>query len=132
MVIHVPDGDYAPLPPVTIAVQAGRFRYPPQGIFGGRASARARFLHNDQAGDPSGLTFCNPGDVVEFYSAGGGGYGNPLERDPQEVKRDVMLGYVSIKKAREDYGVVIDHANLNVDQVETQKLRSSRAVDTDD
>jgi N-methylhydantoinase B len=132
MVIRVPDDEYAPLPPVTIAVQAGRFRYPPQGIFGGRASARAQFLHNGQSGDPSGLTFCNPGDVVEFYSAGGGGYGNPLERDPQEVERDVMLGYVSIKRAREDYGVVIDHANLNVDQVETQKLRASRAVDTDD
>ena len=132
MVIRVPDDEYAPLPPVTIAVQAGRFRYPPQGIFGGRASARAQFLHNGQSGDPSGLTFCNPGDVVEFYSAGGGGYGNPLERDPQEVKRDVMLGYVSIKKAREDYGVVIDHANLNVDQVETQKLRASRAADAED
>jgi N-methylhydantoinase B len=132
MVIRVPDDEYAPLPPVTIAVQAGRFRYAPQGIFGGRASAKARFLHNGQSGDPSGLTFCNPGDVVDFYSAGGGGYGNPLERDPQEVKRDVMLGYVSIKKAREDYGVVIDHAKLNVDQVETQKLRASRAVDTDE
>jgi N-methylhydantoinase B len=69
---------------------------------------------------------------VDFYSAGGGGYSNPLERDPQEVKRDVMLGYVSIKKARQDYGVVIDHANLNVDQVETQKLRASRTADTND
>jgi N-methylhydantoinase B len=127
MVFRVPDDEYAPLPPVTIAVQAGRFRYPPQGIFGGRAGAKAQFLHNGRATDPSGLTFCRPGDVVEFYSAGGGGYGDPLERDPQAVARDVMLGYISAQRAKEDYGVVIHPENFQVDLARTKKLRISKA-----
>jgi N-methylhydantoinase B len=38
-------------------------------------------------------------------AAGGGGYGDPKDRDPDEVKRDVAEGYVSEKSAKEDYGV---------------------------
>lgn len=104
MVIRVPDDEYAPLPPVTIAMQAGRFRYPPRGMFGGEPGAKAQFLHNGTHGEPSGLTLCNPGDVIEFYSAGGGGYGDPGERDPEAVKKDVLYGYVSVEKAKRDYG----------------------------
>ncbi len=126
MAIRVPDDQYAPLPPTTIAIQAGRFRYPPQGIFGGREGAKARFLHNNENGDPSGLTFCEQGDTVAFYSAGGGGYGDPLERDPEAIEQDVIYGYVSIDKAREDYGVVIDPVTLKCDIDKTEKLRSSR------
>jgi N-methylhydantoinase B len=85
MIIRVPDDDYAPQGPTSIAVQAGRFKYAPQGLFSAGPGARAQFLINEQAGDPSGLTLCRSGDVIEFHSAGGGGYGNPLERDPQAV-----------------------------------------------
>lgn len=130
MVIRVPDDEYAPLPPVTIAVQAGRFHYPPLGIFGGLPSAKAQFLKNDQPADPSGLTFCQPGDRVAFYSAGGGGYGDPVERDPAAVERDVLHGYVSIESARVDYGVVIDPECLKLDLVETKKLRALRSNKT--
>ncbi len=126
MAIHIPGGDEGPLPPVTVAVQAGRFRYPPAGMFGGAPGATARFERNRQAADPSGLTFCERGDVVEFYSAGGGGYGPPLERDPDAVAEDVRNGYVSIDAAREAYGVAIDPVALTVDRVQTQKLRGSK------
>jgi N-methylhydantoinase B len=126
MIIRVPDDDYAPQGPTSIAVQAGRFKYAPQGLFSAGPGARAQFLINEQAGDPSGLTLCRSGDVIEFHSAGGGGYGNPLERDPQAVEEDVLNGYVSIEKAREDYGVVIDPATLKVDLEETNKVRGSR------
>jgi N-methylhydantoinase B len=46
------------------------------------------------------------GDVMEIRVGGGGGYGDPLERDPARVARDVTLGYVSASAASEVYGVV--------------------------
>jgi N-methylhydantoinase B len=125
MVLRIPDDEYAPLEPVTIAVQAGRFRHPPQGIFGGKPGSRAGFLLEDEPADPSGLTQCKPGDVVSFYSAGGGGYGDPFDRDVEAVERDVLCGYVSIEKAKEDYGVVIEPGTIKVDQEATKKLRAS-------
>ncbi|MGD9137749.1 MAG: hydantoinase B/oxoprolinase family protein [Desulfobacterales bacterium] len=126
MTIRVPDDDYAPEGPTSIAVQAGRYKYPPRGLFGAKPGSGARFSVNQSSGDPSGLTLCQPGDVIEFDSAGGGGYGNPLERDPLAVKADVVNGYVSIAKARDDYGVVIDPGRLNVDEVETDKIRAEK------
>ena len=74
-VIRVPDDALAPQPPTSIAIQAGRYRYAPGGLFKGDAANKARFIVNDQDGDPSGLTLCESGDVIEFISAGGGGYG---------------------------------------------------------
>ena len=84
------------------------------------------FLVNGEPGDPSGLTFCKPGDVVAFYSAGGGGYGDPFERDPEMVRRDVIYGYVSVEQAREDYGVVIDPETFEIDYKATERMRSGR------
>ena len=126
MIIRVPEDEFAPQGPTSIAVQAGRFKYAPQGLFDAGPGALAQFLVNDQAGDPSGLTLCHSGDVIAFHSAGGGGYGDPLERDPQAVEKDVLDGYVSIDKARDDYGVVIDPEKMEVDLAATEKVRSSR------
>ena len=66
-----------------------------------------------------------PGDIIDFQSAGGGGFGAPLERDIMDVERDVTCGYVSIEKAKNDYGVVIDTMSLKVDQEATRSLRAS-------
>ena len=126
MTIRVPDDDYAPQGPTSIAVQAGRYKYPPRGLFGAGPGSGARFLVNEQPGDPSGLTLCQPGNVIQFESAGGGGYGDPLQRDPQVVEADVVNGYVSIEKAREEYGIVIDPVTLKVDLEETDRIRGSR------
>jgi N-methylhydantoinase B len=126
MRIQVPDDEFGPQPPVTVAVQAGRFRYPPEGMFGGGPGSRAKFECNGQPADPSGLTHCQRGDVIEFYSAGGGGFGNPLERDPEAVASDVADGYVSIERARESYGVVVDPGTLEVDIAATLRLREGR------
>jgi N-methylhydantoinase B len=126
MAIRVPDDDLGPQPPVTVAVQAGRFRYPPEGLFGGLPGSTARFERNRQTADPSGLTHCDRGDVIEFYSAGGGGYGSPFERDPEAVASDAAEGYVSIERAREDYGVVVDPVAFKVNQDETRMLRQGK------
>ena len=47
------------------------------------------------------------GRILEYHQAGGGGWGDPFERDPTWVLEDVMDGYVSVEGARRDYGVVI-------------------------
>ena len=52
------------------------------------------------------------GSIVMVRSAGGGGYGDPLDRDAERVGDDVREGYVSAKAARELYGVAIDEAGL--------------------
>ncbi|HDZ89745.1 MAG TPA: hydantoinase B/oxoprolinase family protein [Deltaproteobacteria bacterium] len=124
VVFKVPDDEYAPIPPVNLGIQSGRFRYPPEGLFGGKDGARARFLINDRDGNPYGLTQFGPGDVVTMDSAGGGGYGDPLERDIALVQRDVADGYVSVERAGSDYGVVIDPATLKADEKGSAELRA--------
>ncbi len=129
MVIRIPDDGDAPQTQTAIAVQAGRFHYPPQGIFQGRPGRKAQFLCNQKPVDASGLILCQPGDVLDIHSAGGGGYGDPMQRDPESVARDVANGYVSIKQARVDYGVIIDPATLKFDPVLTEKERSTPTSD---
>ena len=58
----------------------------------------------------------------------GGGYGDPLERDPAAVLGDVLDGYVSIEGAREDYGVVIIPDKLTIDPQATETLRRDRRM----
>jgi N-methylhydantoinase B len=125
MTLRVPDDDLAPLPPVNLGIQAGRYRYPPQGLFGGKPGRRAQFLVNGKPGNPYGLTQLKPGDVVVMDAAGGGGSGNPLERDVDLVLRDVMEGYVSIEAAKSEYGVVIDPETMHVDMDKTNVCRGS-------
>ncbi len=124
-VFKVPDDEYAPLPPVNLGVQAGRHVLPPEGLFGGKPGAKAQFLVNGIPGNPFGLTQLKPGDVVIIDAAGGGGYGDPLERDPEMVERDVLEGYVTLERAREDYGVVINPETLKVNLEATHHLRRS-------
>ncbi|MCK5551822.1 MAG: hydantoinase B/oxoprolinase family protein, partial [Deltaproteobacteria bacterium] len=55
---------------------------------------------------------------------GAGGYGDPLERDPAAVQKDVIGEYVSLEKAREEYGVVVNPKTLEVNEEETARLRA--------
>ncbi|MCD4716982.1 MAG: hydantoinase B/oxoprolinase family protein [Desulfobacterales bacterium] len=125
VVFRVPDDEYAPIPPVNLGIQSGRYQYPPEGLFGGKDSIKARFLINGEPGNPYGLSQVGPGDVVTMDAAGGGGFGDPLEREPELVENDVADGYVSIERAREDYGVVIDPETLTIDANASEKLRAS-------
>ena len=67
-----------------------------------------------------------PGRVIVCYQAGGGGYGNPLERDPELVRRDVWNELVSAEFARDAYGVVITDT-LELDAEATRRLRAERS-----
>ncbi|MDA3791568.1 MAG: hydantoinase B/oxoprolinase family protein [Desulfobacula sp.] len=126
MIFRSPDEGENSCGTVSIAVQAGRYIYPPQGMFGGKDGSLAKFQKNDENADPSTLTFMDPGDRITFVSAGGGGYGNPFERDPKLVEKDVQYEYVSIERAKQDYGVIIDPDSLTLDLDATLQLRNSK------
>ncbi|OQC47474.1 MAG: Acetophenone carboxylase delta subunit [Deltaproteobacteria bacterium ADurb.Bin026] len=125
-VFKVPDDSYAPIPPINLGIQSGRYIYPAEGLFGGKSGAKAQFLVNGVQGNSYGLTQMKPGDVVTIDAPGGGGYGNPSEREPQMVLHDVIEGYVSIEEAKSEYGVVIDPTTLEIDTEETDRLRKSK------
>jgi N-methylhydantoinase B len=64
------------------------------------------------------------GDVYRHELPGGGGWGDPLQREPARVLRDVRNELVSLDSARRDYGVVIDAERLVVDEAATARLRA--------
>jgi N-methylhydantoinase B len=63
------------------------------------------------------------GEVLVNDTGGGGGYGNPLEREPARVAHDVRNGFVSVEAAARDYGVVVDASTFEVDRDATARLR---------
>ena len=63
------------------------------------------------------------GDLVRVYTAGGGGWGDPLEREKDHVLNDVLDGFVSVTAALESYGVVIDSNTLIIDESATAAKR---------
>jgi N-methylhydantoinase B len=83
---------------------------------------------------PSKLTLTlRRGDVFRHEIAGGGGWGDPLERDPEAVLRDVRNGLVSPQAAADEYGVVVDTAAQAVDEAATvqarRRIRAARSPD---
>ena len=101
----------------------------PWGIFGGHAARPARFYRNPETAEETTLaskstTTLDPGDVVSIQTPGGGGYGTPLERDPEDVLEDVRDGKVSVSKAEGAYGVVI--ADGELDAAATERCRAAR------
>ena len=101
------------------------------GLFGGKPGSIPIMRLVGTEGDSTALgvnSFCrvSEGDVFELTSQGGGGFGDPFERAPDQVKDDVINGFVSVEKALEDYGVVLKilDKELVVDLTETLKYRS--------
>ncbi len=63
------------------------------------------------------------GDIFVVRTPGGGGYGDPLERDPKAVLQDVVNELVSSSSAQQDYGVIINSETKEVNWEATRKLR---------
>jgi N-methylhydantoinase B len=102
------------------------------GMRGGKVGANSAFWLNPGSNRAFNLKNTDivkvgPGDVVYVACGGASGYGDPLQRDPAKVLLDVRRGYVSVEKAREDYGVVI--TNGAVDAAATAVLRKARMAE---
>jgi N-methylhydantoinase B len=65
-----------------------------------------------------------PGEKYYTMCPGGGGYGNPLLRDVSRVQDDVMDGLISLERARDVYGVVLNPETFEVDGEATKKFRA--------
>jgi N-methylhydantoinase B len=104
---------------------------PPWGILKGKPGDNACYLlktpgENDFA-EKNAYRHPVPEDSeVIVRTGGGGGWGDPLDRDPAAVRWDVIEGYVSHDAAREEYGVVLDAKDFTVDAAATETLRAQR------
>ena len=74
---------------------------------------------------PMFRSYLNRGDVYRCITSGGGGYGDPLLRDPELTRHDVVHGLVSLEKARAVYGVVFEEQSVAVDQAATERQRAN-------
>ena len=82
---------------------------------------------SETALEPIGDVELRPGEWVRGLESGGGGYGDPLERDPELVRADVLEGWVSVGGAEKDYGVIFtgdpEDGSLAVNVEQTLNLR---------
>ncbi len=114
-----------------ISIHDDRHLSQPWGILGGRPGAYSEkwLVRKDGARSPLPSKIDNvrvyAGDRVIFRTAGGGGWGDPLERDPVRTRNDVARRLMSATKARDDYGVVLTGTRLDLDRRATDELRDS-------
>jgi N-methylhydantoinase B len=111
-------------------------KYPMPGICGGGPGAPNRLTIRAGSDDPYVVQHTadwvpiQAGQIVEYLYGGGGGWGDPLDRDPQAVLDDVLDEYVSVDGAERDYGVVLRGSladlTLEIDVDATEALRASR------
>ncbi len=86
-----------------------RTKYPAKGANGGKEGSVGVFRLNGEDAPPKTVLWFDSDSLVDLNTPGGGGYGDPFERDPELVFDDVVNGYVSAESARTDYGVAIKY-----------------------
>ena len=105
--------------------------FPAWGVAGGMGGGLSRVVINPDTPEEREIRAFSDdnrwkrGDLVRIYTAGGGGWGDPMERDAARVLDDVLDGFVSPQAARESYGVVINPDTLRVDGAATEERRQS-------
>jgi N-methylhydantoinase A len=103
----------------------------PWAIAGGREGASNRIvLHPRTARETvqgGSYNYLEAGEVLVNSTGGGGGYGNPFQREPGRVADDVRNGYVSAAAADREYGVILHPETLVVDEVATARRRGAPA-----
>ena len=114
-----------------ISIHDDRHQSQPWGILGGRPGACSEkwLVRKDGTRQPLPSKVDNvrvrAGDRVLFRTAGGGGWGDPLERDIKRTRDDVARRLMSETKAREEYGVVLTGSGLDIDRRATEEMRDS-------
>ncbi len=114
---------------LTVAYASDGTCHPAKGVRDGLPGSPTRQFRRDDAGKCSdipayGEILLHPGETMVCISPGGGGYGSPLERDPERVLRDIREGFISAGRAREIYGLVLE-GETGVDQDATRALRAA-------
>jgi N-methylhydantoinase B len=122
--------DYEMLWPGEFTVAMDRDKIPPYGLFGGQSGTASGLYVNPGTNEEAVYArACGvrvpAGTIISHRTAGGGGYGSPLERDAESVLTDVLDEFITIGEAKETYGVVIDPQTMKVDEAATQRLRRS-------
>ncbi len=109
-----------------LAIRSDRRDHLPYGLYGGKsASGSINVLHHSEEQEvlPTMISTSMKADEVIYHrQAGGGGWGDPMERDPQAVASDVKNGRVSMGKAIEAYGVIMCE-DFEIDMDRTAELR---------
>jgi N-methylhydantoinase B len=122
--------------PMTVIYSGDGHETPPQGIHGGLSGKGSSAVKIEKDGtrvelDAVGQVTIEAGEWVVGKDCGGGGFGDPLERDGERVLHDVLERWVSIEQARDVYGVVftggVDDETLAVDVEATAARRSELA-----
>jgi N-methylhydantoinase B len=120
--------DIQALKPVLFSAHSDRHRIHPWGLEGGLCGGCGRFLLNPKISEEKIIAskvsdiLVRSGDVISIQTAGGGGFGSPMERDPDLVAYDYLQGKVSDQEARDRYGVALTEKGV-VDQKITSSLR---------
>jgi N-methylhydantoinase B len=110
----------------------GRFRGKPGGAGGYffKFKNSGRWVTAERLGFRSATEFTKiiltDGDIVMIRSSGGGGYGDPLDREPEDVLKDVIERNVSLRGAKQDYGVIIVGTNPKNFKVHLKKTQEQR------
>lgn len=104
--LEVLDGDLGPDGPLLIGFRGGRFVHPVPGLLGGSNGPRGRLIINGEAALVGGDASVPSGGVVVCEIPGGGGLGDPGERDPDLIRRDLDFGYITPEHAKSAYGFV--------------------------
>ena len=117
--------------PVNFSVSAAAKDFPPPGVRGGGSGAATRIAKRNADGTeielpPVGDIQINPGEALVSYGCGGGGYGDPVERDPERVLQSFREEWISRERLAA-YGVVLEERSdgLAVDQAKTASLRAA-------
>jgi N-methylhydantoinase B len=118
--------------PMTAAYVTDGFHHPPRGTQGGGDAApsipfRVGLDGNESALEPISQEVFRPGELLGHLLSGGGGYGDPLSREPELVREDVLAGFVTPERARSVYGVAFRgdrrDDSLEIEEQETARLR---------